>query len=244
MVLSHQQLRHELRQAGIANAAIDAVWPQWWSADAAKSMSATVELTYTVARRLGLSPRALFDGSAQFLWRDSTKFKNLGTSTEHEQSILAAFGIAIGKCALTATKRVQFPHLPGAATLRETILAQGHVVNTPELLNFCWSLGIPVVQLRVFPLTQKRMHAVTVRVQDRYAILLGRESKYYAVVAYLLAHEIAHILLGHLEHNDSLLEIDDPLTSESPDDEEIQADHFALELLTGTDNPQVYSDIT
>ena len=78
MALSETQLRHELAQAGIANAAINAVWPEWWSAEAKDSLSATTELIYTVARRLGLSPRALFDGSPQFLWHDSTKFKNLG----------------------------------------------------------------------------------------------------------------------------------------------------------------------
>lgn len=241
MALSAQQLRRELRRAGIANAAIDAVWPQWWSEDAGQSLSATAELTYTVARRLGLSPSALFDGSTKFLWRDDTKFKNLGTSTERDQAILAAFAVAIARCALGATRSVQLPNLPDVHTLRETILKQGRLVNALELLTFCWSLGIPVLQLRVFPLRQKRMHAVTVHEHGRYAILLGYETKYYAVVAYILAHEIAHILLGHLEHSTSLLEIGDPLTPEDVDDEEAEADQLALTLLTGMANPQISS---
>lgn len=239
MALSHTQLRRELRQAGIANAAIEAVWPQWWSADAAKSLSATVELTYTVARRLGLSPSALFDGSTKFLWRDDTKFKNLGTTSERDQAILAAFATAIGRCALGATRQAGISNLPDVDTLRETILSQGHLVDALELLNFCWSFGIPVLQLRIFPLRQKRMHAVTVREQGRYAILLGYDSKYYAVVAYILAHEIAHILLGHLEHSSSLLEIEDPLRIEDKDDEETQANELALRLLTGMATPQI-----
>jgi hypothetical protein len=236
MVLSPVQLRRELSRAGIANAAIDAVWPQWWSADAAASTSATVELTYTVARRLGLSPRALFDGSAQFLWRDDTKFKNLGTTSEHDRAVLAAFGIAIGKCAVGATKPASTAILPDAATLRATILGQGRLVDAFELLTFCWSFGIPVIQLKFFPLRQKRMHAMTVRAGQQYVILLGFESKYYARVAYIIAHEIAHILLGHLAGENSLLDIDDPLVEGNPDDEEASADRLALQLLTGSEN--------
>lgn len=242
MPLSSQRLRRELREAGIATAAIDAVWPQWWSEEANESVSATTELTYTVARRLGLSPSALFDGSAKFLWRDSTKFKNLGVTTEREQEVLAAFSVAIGRCALAATGPAPLATLPDADTLRATILGQGHLVNTPELLNFCWSLGIPVLQLRVFPLGQKRMHAVTVNRNGRYAILIGFETKYLAVAAYNIAHEIAHILLGHLEGETSILDIENPLELESRDAEEDAADRLALRLLTGTDNPQISAD--
>ena len=65
-----QRLRRELRDAGIANSAIDAVWPQWWNDEAEGSLTATAELTYTVARRLGLAPSSLFAGEPQFLWRD------------------------------------------------------------------------------------------------------------------------------------------------------------------------------
>jgi hypothetical protein len=132
---------------------------------------------------------------------------------------------------------------PDAQTLRRLILEQSTFVSLLELVSFCWSLGIPVLQLHVFPLKQKRMHAMTVRVEDRYAILLGFETRYYARVAYILAHEIGHILLGHLEQSDALLEIDDPLTSGNLDGEETAADRFALALLTGTETPRVIANV-
>jgi hypothetical protein len=238
MALSERQLRRELREAGIANAAINAVWPEWWSAEAKDSLSATTELTYTVARRLGLSPRALFDGSPQFLWHDSTKFKNLGTTTDREQAILASFGTAVGRCALSATSPGISP-ITDARSVRDAILRQARFVDLPQLLTFCWQTGIPVIQLRVFPLQHKRMQAMTVKVNERFAILLGYESEYYARMAYILAHEIGHIILGHLEHSDSLLDMDDPLTADNLDDEEVDADRAAFILLTGRDNPEV-----
>jgi hypothetical protein len=244
MALSEHQLRRELSEAGIANAAIDAVWPDWWSDEAAQSPSATAELTYTVARRLGLSPKTLFDGSAQFLWRDDTKFKNLGTASEREQEIIAAFGVAVGRSAVRATKVGPRSNLPDAVTLRETILAQNRLVDAAELLNFCWAFGIPVIQLRLFPLRQKRMHAMTIKSDGRYAILLGFETRYWARIAYIIAHEVAHILLGHLADSGSLLEIDDPLDLQDPDEEEAQADALALTLLTGSPNVQVTANVS
>jgi hypothetical protein len=242
MALSSKRLRVELQHAGIANAAIDAVWPSWWSEDANESVSATTELTYTVARRLGLSPSALFDGSTKFLWRDDTKFKNLGTTTERQQEILASFAVSIGCCALAATPAADLRRMPDASTVRETILEQEHLVDATELLTLCWSLGIPVLQLRIFPLHQKRMHAVTVHQDNRYAILIGYETKYTAVFAYILAHEIAHILLGHLQNESSLLDIENPLEMTGLDEEETEADRTALLLLTGSSNPQIFAD--
>lgn len=241
MTLFEKQLRRELREAGIANAAINAIWPEWWSVEANDSMSATAELTYTVARRLGLSPRALFDGSPQFLWHDSTKFKNLGTTTDTEQAILASFGTAVGRCALNATHPGVLP-ITDAQSIRDAILQDTRFVALPHLLAYCWQAGIPVINLRVFPLQRKRMQAMTVKVEGRYAILLGYDSGYFARMAYILAHEIAHILLGHLGNSDSLLDMDDPITHGDRDAEEVEADSTAFILLTGRANPQVVAD--
>lgn len=242
MALSPIQLRRELRKAGIANAAIDAVWPQWWSEDAANSVSATAELTYTVARRLGLSPRALFDGSAQYLWRDDTKFKKLGAKSDVEEAALASFGIAVGRSALAGTEPTSVRDVIPALTLRQSMLSSGRLVDTAALAYFCWTFGVPVIQLRVTPLDQKRMHAMTVHINGRYAILLAHEYKYSAMVGYLLAHELGHIHLGHLSGSDALLEGEDPLTAGEKDDEERAADDYALELLTGTKDPSISTD--
>lgn len=242
MALSPSRLRRELQQAGIANAAIDAVWPQWWSDEAASSVSATAELTYTVARRLGLSPRALFEGSAQFLWRDDTKFKKLDARSQGEEAALASFGIAVGRSALTGTSPSSISPEISAQDLRQSITSKDRLVDTAELIYFCWAAGIPVIQLRVTPLNQKRMHAMTVRVGARHSILLAHEYRYSAMVAYLLAHELGHILLGHLRGSDALLEGDDPLTSGDKDEEEKAADDYALELLTGSSELSISTD--
>lgn len=243
VTLESHSLRKQLRDAGIASGAIDAVWPEWWSNDAESSLSAKAELRYTVARRLGLSPRSLFAGTPKFVWKDETKFKNLGTHSEQELAILSSFGAAVGQCALEATRQEKsLPDDLSAGELRDQILAQSPFVQLQDLLALAWAFGIPTLKLSLFPLKHKRMHAMTVRVGDRYAVLVGRESKFYSQIAYVVAHELGHILRRHLADSAVLVEVEDPLQVAETDAEEFDADRFALELLTGNANPQVDAD--
>lgn len=242
MVQSPEQLRVELRRAGIANAAVDAAWPQWWSSDAEESLSATAELTFTVARRLGLSPRALLDGEARFIWHDKTKFKHLTADVSEDQAALSAFGRAVGSSILPAVTYAG-PRRFAAHEIRESLLARSPVVDTDALLVVCWGLGIPVLQLNVFPLSAKRMHAMSVGVDDRAAILLARSESYLAPAAFTIAHEIGHVMLGHVDGGGSLVDMENPLqAADASDGEEVEADAYALELLTGQPQPDVVSD--
>jgi len=103
-----------------------------------------------------------------------------------------------------------------------------------------WSVGIPVVHLRVFPWPQKRMSAMSLRRGSRHAILLAKDSMYPAQIAFYLAHELAHVLLGHLAKNSVVVDLDDAeLTPADADPEEAAADAFALELLSGESRPKV-----
>lgn len=108
-MLSPQALRVELSRAGIVNAAVDAAWPQWWSSEAESSLSATAELTFTIARRLGLSPQDLLDGEARFVWRDETKFKRLTAVASAEEQALSSFGCALARTAVAGADAVTRP---------------------------------------------------------------------------------------------------------------------------------------
>ncbi len=236
---SADDLRRELQRAGFANTAIDAVWPRWWSDEASDSEAASAELRYTLARRLGLSPSSLFDEEPRFVWHDEAKFKNLGTTSEAEQAVLASFGVAVGRSVTSELEQGSSIVGRTAEELREAILASSSYVGLTDLLSLCWAIQLPVVALAVFPLGQKRMHAMTVTSSDKFAILIGRESRYAARTAYMIAHEIGHIALGHLTGSTALLEIEDPLLVADPDAEEVAADRFALTLLTGSPQPEV-----
>jgi hypothetical protein len=116
-------------------------------------------------------------------------------------------------------------------------------VGLAELLSLCWGLGIPVVYLRVFPLDAKRMTAMVVRANDRFAILLARDASYPAAVAFYLAHEIGHAVLGHVRDHIGVVELGDSLVDPAGNDgEELQADEFALQLLTGMPAPKFVAE--
>ncbi len=243
MVSAEASLRRELRKAGLANRAIDAVWPEWWSSDAETSLSATTELRYTVARRLGISPGSLFDGPPKFVWRDEAKFKNLGSTSKAEQFVLTSFGVAAGRALISAAPPPLALLPASSAELRRGILESEPYVGLTDLVATCWGLGIPIAKTDVYPLQQKRMAAVSVRLGERYAILIGRESKFPAWIAFILAHEIGHIVSGHIADSVALLEVEDPLQMNNRDDEELEADRFALSLLTGEEDRVVMPNV-
>ena len=111
------------------------------------------------------------------------------------------------------------------------------------MLTGCWALGIPVLQLRVFPLRQKRMHSVAARLGERFAILIGHESQFPSQVAFWIAHELGHIANGHLDDSAAVVDVEDPLGSHDRDSEEEAADEYALELLTGSSRPSFESSV-
>ncbi|WP_202966776.1 hypothetical protein [Sphingopyxis sp. C-1] len=231
-----------LRRVGISRSAIDAAWPSWWTEEADSSLSGRAELRFALARRLGLEPQPLLGERVEFVWNDEARFKHLSTQDEGQRAALASFGLAIGRLLLRAT-----PAPPSATidaeTLRTAILAGSQFVDLSSLVATCWALRIPVIHLRVFPLETKSMHAMVVKEDGRFAILLGRDAGYPAPVAFTLAHEVGHIMLGHLADAPALIDLEDPALSRGKDDQENDADRFALTLLTGSPEPEIVPNL-
>jgi hypothetical protein len=66
---------------------------------------------------------------------------------------------------------------------------------------------------------------------------MGRDEKYPAPIAFTLAHEIGHIMLGHLANSPAIVDLADPGGGADGDLQEAEANEFALELLTGSPEP-------
>jgi len=240
-----ERLKWSLRQFGYTDTAITAAWPDWWSDDAEDSPSAQAELRFSVARKFGLDPRQLLESDEpRFVWTDTTRFKRLTTQSQTERAAIAGYGVSIGRILLSAAAAAQQSLEEVAAdTLRSAILASQPFVGLTDLLGVCWALGIPVVHLRIFPLPAKHMSAMCVRVADRSAILLGKDADYPPWSAYYLAHELGHIASGHIgPGTGALVDMGNLLVTKATDEEEIAADRFALQLLTGQPEPQVFTE--
>ncbi len=235
-------LVRELQRAGISRSAIRAAWPSWWNEEVARSPSGRAELRFALARRLGLEPKPLLGERVEFIWNDEARFKHLTTQDSGQRAVLASFGVSVGRLLLRATPRKSTVSLT-AEELRAAILVHGSFVDLNSLIGSCWALGIPVAYIRVFPLETKAMHAMVVSSDGRFAVLLGRDAAYPAPVAFTLAHELGHIMLGHVAAAPALVDLEDPATAGDVDDQEVEADRFALTLLTGSPNPAIQTNI-
>ncbi len=237
-----ENLIERLRKAGLSRAAIRAAWPSWWSEEAGKTPSGRAELRFALARRLGLEPKPLLGERVEFVWNDEARFKHLSTQDDVQRAALTSFGMSVGRLLLRATPSE--PREPvGAEELRNAILAGSPFVDLGSLISTCWALRIPVIHLRVFPLEAKSMHAMVVGVDGRFAILLGRDAAYPAPVAFTLAHELGHVMMGHLANAPALIDLEDPALARDGDEQEEEADRFALTLLTGSPEPDIRTNI-
>ena len=234
-------LRSRLRRLGLDQPVIDAAWPDWWSTAAEASVSARTELHFSLARKLGLDPRSLLEETDEprFVWHDAARFKNASHVSGVERAALASFGMALATVLVGASPDYRELEENTAGAVRRLLLASDRrFIRLVDILVFCWSTGIPVVHLRVFPFHQKRMAAMAVGVGGRPAILLARDSMYPAHASFFLAHEIAHIVLRR-NGTDGVVVDFERESAAAVDDEELGADAFALELLTGRQRPTV-----
>lgn len=238
------RLHKQLRKAGLSKAAIDAAWPTWWRDELAGSPSGRTELRFALARNLGVEPKPLLGERVEFIWTESSRFKHLTTQNAQQRAVLSSFGVSVGRLALRGIAPGRGFDGLSATELRAAILRTGQgYVDLRNLLAVCWSLGVPVVQLTVFPLQAQSMHAMVVQANGRHAIILSHNSRYPAAVAFTLAHEIGHIVAGHLSNSNALVDLQDPALARERDTEEQQADSFALSILTGSANPTITTNM-
>lgn len=238
-----KRLTDELRQAGFSRTAIDAAWPSWWDEGLASSPSGRAELRFALARRFGLRPEPLLGERVEFIWNDEARFKHLKPGDEGDRAAITSYGMAVGRSLLHATPAGPQLALVSALRLRQALLASRPYADLAGLVSTCWALGIPVVQLRVFPLEAKRMHAMVVHSDGRFAILLGHNARFPAQLAFTLAHELAHVMLGHLGEAPALIDVEDPATADERDEQESSADGYALSVLTGRADPVIETDV-
>lgn len=234
-----KNLIERLRKAGFSRAAIRAAWPSWWTDEADASPSGRAELRFALARRLGLEPKPLLGERVEFVWNDEAKFKHLSAEDEPQKSALTSFGMSIGRLLLRATPAPTATEIAPADILRAAILAGNPFVDLSSLIATCWAMRIPIIHLRVFPLEAKSMHAMVVRIDNRFAILLGRDANYPAPIAFAVAHELGHVMLGHLDGIPALVDLKDSALFRDGDDQEDEADRYALTLLTGSSEPNI-----
>lgn len=231
-----RQLIDRIDAAGVPKSYVRQLVPDWWTAEVEKLPSAIAELKLLFARRLGLEIAPLVGADeVKFSVPHGLKFKRAVSLREGVSEPAVAYLYALSRALISASRLEPQPLPATASALREAILSDTRVrwVSLNALLKFCWQHGIVVAHVRKFPPFARRLDAVSIRVSGRPVILLAKQAKPDAWQAFILAHEIAHLALGHVQDDEILVdEVFEALSaSDDEDPDEAAADEFALELL-------------
>lgn len=231
-----------LSTAGFPKAYVQRLLPDWWDNALFKTSSGAVEFASILRQRLGVDVRFDDDGELRVFPTDrAARFKRRATTQESELELSATLGVALARLAFycMAQPYEQLPKDPRILGRHVREHSGQPAISFRSLVDFCWHAGIPVLFLKELPKAAKRMTGMALRIGSRPAIVLGFQSKQNARQLFVLAHEIAHICLGHVAESAAL--IDEGLQSitdaiegapmESQDPDEQQADLFALGLL-------------
>ena len=232
-----------LNSNGYTRAFVDKFLPEWWDNSLLKTSSGALQFALIIKQRLGLEVFFSEDGSLRLAEESfSIRFKHRINTHQEELGVVKNLGKAASSLAIhIAPEYSELPHSP--SDLRNYILRRTNStkIHLEGLLEVCWSHGIPVLFLDSLPRGAKRMTGMIANHKGRPSIMLGFRHQHKARQLFVLAHELAHLLLGHV--SDETLLIDEDLDSEietlnkevetSLDAEEVEADRFALDLIRG-----------
>jgi IrrE N-terminal-like domain len=210
--------------------------PFWWDDALLDSPGAVQQALISIAKLTGLDIKSVLSPDEPLIFRKGNCcYKH---SNNKEKSDLEAATALVHSLSLTLSECVikEYSAFQEAQTIRKNILSKGKPwIDFKSLVDYCWSHGVPVLYLPELPVS-KKMDAVVVETENRPVISLTKKCKHESDLLFFLAHEMGHIFHQHLEQGQTLIdkgvhEIDER------DEQEKQANTFALELLIGTQNP-------
>jgi Zn-dependent peptidase ImmA (M78 family) len=233
-----------LEDAGISESYVRAyVLPEWWRDEIAESSTGFLEAIGYIAKHLGVEPSVLRDEEASLSAQSvaGARFKLRADVDADDVTWAQSVAVRAGEMAAYAIDApFQLSSETSASSIRNHILETGaRWVDLEHLLSFCWDSGLPVLHVPEVP--GNKMDGMVVGAEDRPVIVLSKDHSQKAWLLFILAHELGHIVEGHLERGDVL--VDEEYTPDSSDPREREADRFAVELLSGDPEFEVGGDL-
>lgn len=216
------------------------VAPYWWDSSLAKSPGASQQAILSMAKYLNLDIKSVLDSHAELRFKDvSCCYRKAGNKAINDLSVATGLVYSASR---TAEKMVKnsFTNFSEASVIRKQILESGKQnVDLRSLVEYCWEHGVPVLFLPDLP-ASKKMDAVVQEVNGRPVIAITKKHKHESMLLFLLAHEMGHVFCGHLESGQVIID-ESVRESEEIDQQESEANDFALSLLTGKSDTRFHS---
>lgn len=232
-----------LKAAGFPRTFVEKLLPEWWDNKLLKTSPGALQFALILKQKLGLEVQFGINGDLEIALGAAARasFKHRRDTQTEDLQISATLGIALGRLAIHAASKPYKPLPADPEKLHSQILSRSgkKFVDLAGILDICWSHGIPVLFLKDTPRQAKRMTGMAVMLKERPAIILGFNHTHQARQLFVLAHELGHILCGHLGEDGMLIDEDISEVSErlegssnmQKDEEEKEADSFALALI-------------
>lgn len=238
--LDMQNILQRLEQRGLqAKYVRDRALPAWWDAELEDDPTVVAEAAGYIAKRLGLDIASVFSPEAEIAFKGQAQTKFKKRQDTDRESLEVAQGLASRVAELVSYAVLPTYHeiQEDAAKLRQHILARGHWVNLDSLLDLCWEHGIPVVHFSP-PKGTKKIDGMVASFNGRPVIVVCCARQAAAWLAFILAHELGHILAGHIQEQ---FYVDESIAQEEQDPEELEANAIAAMLLLGNPDNYVWS---
>ncbi len=223
----------KLRAAGFNPKYVHSLLPDWWDDEIASTESGFQEASVRLGSIFGVKPSSLRDPTAEPVLQvpQGRRFKRQANRNEHELDVACALSTSAARRVLAALQPLESPIVvPDASVIRDALLAKNPHVDFAVLLDYVWQLGIPVIHIEHLPKDAKKMAGLAYEHNGRPVIILT-STRPHGYLLFDLAHELAHIALGHV--TDAKCVVDQDIDKNAEDPDERAANRYALELLTG-----------
>lgn len=193
-----------------------------------------------VARFLSLDAVALSEGEIKPKGAVSNvTYKRNAAVPEDKLTASSLLAASLSNAILQGTSTSFRPLPSDPLEMHQAILESGQgKVDFDSLLAYCWEHGIPVLPLSNLPVGLSKMDGAALQVGERPVIVMAKKNDSKAWLSFILAHEVAHIALGHLQPDSVIVDIslqkETTFSAEvNQDNIEAAADAFALAMLGG-----------
>ncbi len=239
---SIRDLAQRLRERGFSWPFVrSCVLPEWWSDDMADVEANRALAEAYIAKHLGFSMEELRDRTRPLSppRMAGVRFKRYKNEAEIDDKARASAVVAMGMAsAFVWAIGADLPPLQrrSAREIRDAILRESQYVDLDSLLAFCWDSGVPVLRLDRTP--GKRFDGMAAFADGRPVIVLASRRDSPPWLAFYIAHELGHIMLGHVRA-DTGAWFDVKIDSDVHSEDERNADRFACEVLSGFAEPKI-----
>ena len=226
-------LMRRLSAAGFKSTfAETALLPDWWEPSCADDARLMPDLEIRVARFLETPLEVVRDPDAELSAPNYAGAQLRRVRDLARDRLASAIHAALQIAGAVVRNMDDVPlRLPPTDALawRSEIACKGTILQLGDVVADLWARGIPVVQVATLP--TPGFQGLVAFVENRPVVIIGHDLDEPSRLAFVIAHEIAHVVLGDCSAEHPVVDEDEIVADETAI--EHRADAYANALLTG-----------